>query len=216
MGGLVEAQLQTAIRAVDMLTVTHAEQVIAIESQVNIMEIAIDAHCSHVIARWQPAARDLRFLMSIPKAVSNLERVGDEANKIAKLTRCIIRSALRPGMEFPEIRRAAALALRLLGQALDNFARLDAVAAAEVVRDDGAIDKEYRGFVGAIKGWMVANPTLTSISLDYLFIGKAIEKAGDHTKNIAELTIYIANGIDVRRIQKAVNVPTIDKEFQLS
>jgi phosphate transport system protein len=211
MGGLVEAQLQTAFRAVDTLTLACAEEVIATEPLVNGMEIALDAHCNNVIARWQPTARDLRFLMSIPRAVSNLERVGDEAHKIAKLARRIIHDKSRPGIEFPEIRRAAALALSLLGHALDNFARLDAMAAAVVVRDDCAIDDEYLGFVGRIMSYMVENPLLTSVSLDYLFIGKAIENVGDHAKNIAELTIYITDGIDIRHIQRVPNAQNTNK-----
>ncbi|WP_043356950.1 phosphate signaling complex protein PhoU [Cupriavidus basilensis] len=213
MGGLVEAQLQMAIRAVDTLSLIYAEEVIATELRVNRMEIALDAHCSNLIARWQPAARDLRFLMSIPRAISNLERVGDEAYKIAKRAHRIIHNESRPAVEFPEIPRAAALALTLLSRALDNFARLDAVSAAEVVRDDRAIDNEYRGFVETIMSYMVENSRLTSMSLDYLFIGKALEKVGDHAKNIAELTIYIASGTDIRHSPQTVDVPESNKEF---
>lgn len=198
MGGLVEAQVRTAIRALEAFDITYAEEVIAAEPRVNKMEIDIDAHCSNIIARRQPAARDLRFLMAISKTITNLERIGDEAHSIAKRTRHIIGEAPRAAIDFSEVRVSASLAMDLLRNALDAMARLDTTAAVKIMRDDQAVDSEFRGFVRKLMSHMMESPKLISISLDYLFIAKAIERIGDHATNIAELTIYIVEGTDIR------------------
>ncbi|KAI3590377.1 Phosphate transport system regulatory protein PhoU (plasmid) [Cupriavidus sp. U2] len=202
MGGLVEAQVQSAVRALETFDVAFADQVIAAETRVNQQEIEIDAHCSHIIARRQPTARDLRLLMAISKSITNLERAGDEAYKIAKRSKRIIDEVGRSTIEFSEIRVSAALAVDMLRNALDAFARLDAVAAAAIVRDDRALDQEFRGFVRKLMSYMMENPRLISVCLDYLFVAKAIERIGDHAKNIAEFTIYIVKGTDVRHIDQ--------------
>ncbi|WP_455279299.1 phosphate signaling complex protein PhoU [Cupriavidus necator] len=202
MGGLVEAQVQSAIRALETFDVACADQVIAAEARVNRQEIEIDAHCSNIIARRQPTARDLRLLMAISKSITNLERVGDEAYKIAKRSKRIIREVARSTIEFSEIRRSAALAAEMLRKALDAFARQDSTSAAAIVRDDRALDEEFRSFVRKLMSYMMENPKLISVSLDYLFIAKAIERIGDHATNIAEFTIYVAKGTDVRHIDQ--------------
>ncbi|WP_454734708.1 phosphate signaling complex protein PhoU [Cupriavidus necator] len=202
MGGLVEAQVQSAIRALETFDVAFADQVIAAEARVNRQEIEIDAHCSNIIARRQPTARDLRLLMAISKSITNLERVGDEAYKIAKRSKRIIGEVARSTIEFSEIRRSAALAAEMLRKALDAFARQDSTSAAAIVRDDRALDEEFRSFVRKLMSYMMENPKLISVSLDYLFIAKAIERIGDHATNIAEFTIYVAKGTDVRHIDQ--------------
>ncbi|MFS8973568.1 phosphate signaling complex protein PhoU [Cupriavidus necator] len=202
MGGLVEAQVQSAIRALETFDVAFADQVIAAEARVNRQEIEIDAHCSNIIARRQPTARDLRLLLAISKSITNLERVGDEAYKIAKRSKRIIGEVARSTIEFSEIRRSAALAAEMLRKALDAFARQDSTSAAAIVRDDRALDEEFRSFVRKLMSYMMENPKLISVSLDYLFIAKAIERIGDHATNIAEFTIYVAKGTDVRHIDQ--------------
>ncbi|WP_042880879.1 phosphate signaling complex protein PhoU [Cupriavidus necator] len=200
MGGLVEAQVQAAIRALETFDVAIADDVIAAEQRVNRQEIEIDAHCSYIIARRQPTARDLRLLMGVSKIITNLERVGDEAYKIAKRAKRIIGQVSRSTIDFSEVRVSAALAVEMLHKALDAFARLDTTEAAMIGREDRALDEEFRGFVRKLMSYMMEDPKLISVSLDYLFIAKAIERIGDHATNIAEFTIYIVKGTDVRHI----------------
>ncbi|MCY1337916.1 Phosphate-specific transport system accessory protein PhoU [compost metagenome] len=200
MGGLVESQVQSAIRALETFDVTIADDVIAAEQGVNRQEIEIDAHCSYIIARRQPTARDLRLLMAISKTITNLERAGDEAYKIAKRAKRIIGQVSRSTIDFSEIRVSAALAVEMLHEALDAFARLDTTEAALIGRKDQALDEEFRGFVRKLMSYMMEDPKLISVSLDYLFIAKAVERIGDHATNIAEFTIYIVKGTDVRHI----------------
>jgi phosphate transport system protein len=200
MGGLVEAQVQAAIRALETFDVAYAENVIAAEARVNRMEIDIDAHCSNIIARRQPTARDLRLLISISKTITNLERAGDEADKIARRARYIIAGLPRGTIDSTELLLSGVLAINILRKALDAFARLDVKAAAEIGQDDIAIDEAFRAFVGKLIRHMVDSPRHISIAMDYLFIAKAIERIGDHATNIAEFTIYIVKGTDVRHI----------------
>lgn len=200
MGRLVEAQVQSAIRALETFDVAIADEVIAAEQRVNRQEIEIDAHCSYIIARRQPTARDLRLLMAISKTITNLERVGDEAYKIAKRAKRIIGQVSRSTIDFSEVRVSAALAVEMLHKSLDAFARLDTTEAAMIGRKDRALDEEFAGFVRKLMSYMMEDPKLISVSLDYLFIAKAIERIGDHATNIAEFTIYIVKGTDVRHI----------------
>jgi phosphate transport system protein len=162
------------------------------------MEIEIDRELSSIIARRQPTARDLRLLIAISKTTANLERVGDEANKIARMVKSIIESGSARALPSTELRIAADLASGLLRKALDAFARLDTAAALSILKDDDLIDKEFDGFVRKLVTYMMEDPRTISASLDLLFLAKAIERIGDHAKNIAEFIIYIVKGADVR------------------
>ncbi len=162
------------------------------------MEIEIDRELSSIIARRQPTARDLRLLIAITKTTANLERVGDEANKIARMVKSIIESGSARALPSTELRIAADLASGLLRKALDAFARLDTAAALSILKDDDLIDKEFDGFVRKLVTYMMEDPRTISASLDLLFLAKAIERIGDHAKNIAEFIIYIVKGADVR------------------
>jgi len=162
------------------------------------MEIDIDRELSSIIARRQPTARDLRLLIAISKTTANLERVGDEANKIARMVKSIIESGAARQLPTTELRIAADLAAGLLRKALDAFARLDTAAALSILKDDDLIDKEFDGFVRKLVTYMMEDPRTISASLDLLFLAKAIERIGDHAKNIAEFIIYIVKGADVR------------------
>ena len=198
MGGLVEAQIRTAVQALSQFSVELADQVTATESQVNAMEIEIDHDLSSIIARRQPTARDLRLLIAISKATANLERAGDEADKIARMVKSIIESGASRALPASDLRVAADLASSLLRKSLDAFARLDASMALTILKDDNAIDREFDGFVRKLITYMMEDPRTISPSLDLLFLAKAIERIGDHAKNIAEFTIYIVKGTDVR------------------
>ncbi|MDD2924802.1 phosphate signaling complex protein PhoU [Rhodoferax sp.] len=203
LGGLVESQIQQAIYALSQFSIEVADQVTATEAKVNAMEVEIDRELSSIIARRQPTARDLRLLMAISKATANLERVGDEAEKIARMVRSIIRSGAPRSLPSLELRVASDMASGLLRKALDAFARLDTVTALTILKDDDLIDKEFDGFVRKLITYMMEDPRTISPSLDLLFLAKAIERIGDHAKNIAELIIYIVKGADVRHASMA-------------
>ena len=198
LGGLVESQIRQAIYSLSQFSVEVANEVSAREARVNAMEIEIDRDLSSIIARRQPTARDLRLLIAISKTTANLERVGDEAEKIARMVRSIIHSGAPRSLPSLELRVAADLASGLLNKALDAFARLDVNAALTILKEDDLIDAEFDGFVRKLITYMMEDPRMISPSLDLLFLAKAIERIGDHAKNIAEFIIYVVKGEDVR------------------
>ena len=198
MGGLVESQIRTAVYALLQLNSEAAVQVMETESRVNTMEVEIDHDLSSIIARRQPTARDLRLLIAISKTTANLERAGDEAEKIARMVKAIMKSGSARALPASELRVVSDLASGLLRKSLDAFARLDAVTALTILKEDDAIDKEFDGFVRKLITYMMEDPRTISASLDLLFVAKAIERIGDHAKNIAEFTIYVVKGADVR------------------
>ena len=198
LGGMVESQIHTAVYALLQFDVEAADRVMETENRVNAMEIDIDRELSSIIARRQPTARDLRLLIAISKTTANLERVGDEANKIARMVKSIIESGSSRALPSSDLRIAADLASGLLRKALDAFARLDTAAALSILKEDDLIDQEFDGFVRKLVTYMMEDPRTISASLDLLFLAKAIERIGDHAKNIAEFIIYIVKGTDVR------------------
>lgn len=200
MGGLVELQIVRAMHALDAYDFDIVEQVLSDEQQLNQMEIEIDEALSNIIARRQPAAKDLRLLMAASKTITNLERAGDEARKIVKRTRRIAEEIGGRSINIAEIKLAGEMATRILHQALDAFARLDTTAAAQIVRDDEAIDEQFRGFVRKLVTYMMEDPRSIAVGLDYLFVAKAIERIGDHATNIAEFIVYVVKGTDVRHL----------------
>ena len=198
LGGMVESQIHQAVYALAQFDADAADRVTETEARVNAMEIEIDRELSTIIARRQPTARDLRLLIAISKTTANLERVGDEANKIARMVKKIIESGSARALPSTELRVASDLASGLLRKALDAFARLDTAAAVSILKEDDEIDKEFDGFVRKLVTYMMEDPRTISASLDLLFLAKAIERIGDHAKNIAEFIIYIVKGADVR------------------
>jgi len=200
MGGLVESQISTAMRAFTQMDLDTCNVVIENEKLVNDLEIQIDQACTEVIAKRQPTARDLRLVMAVSKAITNLERAGDEAERVAKRTKRLIEAGAAHNINVAEIRLSGQMAINLLRRSLDAFARLDTVAAAEVVQEDRQIDEEFRGFVRKLMTYMAEDPRVIATGLDMLSIAKAIERIGDHAKNIAEFVIYVVKGSDVRHI----------------
>jgi len=200
MGGLVESQISLAMEVVNTFDLPLVERVLEGERRLNAMEIEIDEVVSNIIARRQPAARDLRLLMATSKCVANLERAGDEARKIAKRMRRIAMDGAARSINIAEVKVSGEMASQILRRALDAFARMDVVAAAQIVRDDEAIDNEFRAFVRKLVTYMMQDPRTIAIGLDYLFIAKAIERIGDHATNIAEFVIYVVKGTDVRHV----------------
>ncbi|MFZ3125035.1 MAG: phosphate signaling complex protein PhoU [Acidovorax sp.] len=198
MGGLVESQIRQAIYALSQFSLEAVEQVSVMEQRVNAMEVEIDHELASIIGRRQPTARDLRLLLSISKATANLERMGDEANKMARMVKSIIESGASRSLPTSDLRVAAELASGMLRKALDAFARLDVKAAVDILKEDDLIDREFDGFVRKLVTYMMEDPRTISASLDLLFLAKAIERIGDHSKNVAELVIYLVQGRDVR------------------
>lgn len=198
LGGLVEKQISTAVEALVQFSVEAADEVMEIESRVNAMEVEIDHELSSIIARRQPTARDLRLLMAFSKTTANLERMGDEATKMAKMMKSIMSSSSARLLPAGELKIAANLASGLLRKALDAFARLDTEAALAILKEDDLIDREFDGFMRKLITYMMEDPRTISVSLDLLFLAKAIERIGDHSKNVAELIIYLVKGKDVR------------------
>ena len=198
MGGLVESQILGAMKALAHFSLESADEVAAAEARVYAMEIEIYRDLSSIIARRQPTARDLRLLIAISKTTANLERVGDEAAKIARMVRSIIEAGAPRALPTLELRYAGELASGLLNKALDAFARLDVNAALSILKEDDEIDREFDGFVRILITYLMEDPRTISASLDLLFLAKAIERIGDHAKNIAEFIIYVVKGEDVR------------------
>jgi len=204
MGGLVESQIRQAILALSSFDGEIARQVIATEDRVNQMEVEIDRELSTVIARRQPTARDLRLLMAISKTTANLERVGDEARRIARMVQSILeKSGMVRNLPASELGVAADLASAQLRKVLDAFARLDTAAAVAIMKEDDLLDREFDGFVRKLITYMMEDPRTISSSLDLLFVAKAIERIGDHATNIAEFIIYVVKGADVRHSSMA-------------
>jgi len=198
MGGLVESQIRQSVYSLSQLSTEVTDQVAEAEDKVNAMEIEIDRELTSIIARRQPTAKDLRLLMAISKITANLERVGDEAQKIAKMVKSIIQGGAPRKLPSSELRLATEMASSQLRKALDGFARLDTQSAVLILKEDDLIDQEFDGFVRKLITYMMEDPRTISASLDLLFIAKAIERIGDHAKNIAECIIYIVKGADIR------------------
>ena len=200
MGGLVEAQVSRSIYALTQFSDEIAAEVLATEERVNSMEIEIDRDLSSIIARRQPTARDLRLLIAISKSIANLERVGDEAARVAKTVQRLVNTGLSSRLRLPvhDLVYESELAVKQLRKALDSFARLDVTRAVEVLRNDNLIDQEFEGLIRKLITFMMEDPRTISSSIDLVFVAKAIERVGDHAKNLAEQVIYIVKGADVR------------------
>ncbi|MDM7456025.1 MAG: phosphate signaling complex protein PhoU [Tepidimonas sp.] len=198
MGGIVERQIQWAVQALVSEDGGLAKRVLDVEREINELELGIDADLTTTIARRQPTARDLRFLIGISKTVSNLERAGDEAARIARMVTSIVESGYGRRLPVSELRLASELGTVMLRRALDALARLDVEEAVAIMREDDRIDVEFNGFVRKLVTFMMEDPRTISPSLDLLFVAKAIERIGDHAKNIGEIIIYIVKGLDVR------------------
>ena len=200
MGGLVEAQIVRAIDALVHGNISLANEVGADDHRVNAMEVAIDEDSAHVIARRQPAAGDLRMIVAIIKTITDLERIGDEAQKIARMAKMMYESDRLHTPRFNEINRAGDVALDMLRRALDAFARLDVSAAAQVVRQDMELDDQFRSIIRQLISYMMEDPRTISPSIEILFVAKALERIGDHAKNMSEYVIYLVKGKDVRHV----------------
>ena len=198
MGGLVETQIVAAIECFTTGNYDLMARVNDTDRQVNSYEVEIDDACTHVIARRQPAASDLRLIMAVSKIVTDLERTGDEAEKIARMAKQIYDRGRLLIPRSADVRHAGHLAVTMLRRVLNAMARLDAEEAERIIAEDATIDGEFRGIVRQLVTYMMEDPRTISTALDIVWIAKAIERIGDHAKNIAEQIIYIVRGTDVR------------------
>ena len=200
MGGRVESQVAQAVYALTHFSSETASRVLEQEVRVNQMEVEIDGELSAIIARRQPTARDLRLLIAVSKSIGQLERVGDEAARIARTVQRLINEGVSSRMRtaIDDLQFESELAIAQLRKALDAFARLDTARALEVLKADAQIDREFDGFVRKLITYMMEDPRTISSSIDLVFVAKAIERVGDHAKNLAEVIIYVVKGTDVR------------------
>jgi phosphate transport system protein len=212
MGGLVENQIRLAVEALTNGDVELMNRVVADDHRVNAMEVEIDETCSQIIARRQPAAGDLRMVMTVIKTITDLERIGDEAEKIARMAKLLSQRERLNLPRYNEIKHAAEIALDMLRKSLDAFARLDLHTAAQVVRQDEQVDEEFRAIMRYLITFMMEDPRTISTSLEILFVAKAIERIGDHAKNMSEYVVYMVKGRDVRH----VTVEEIEREAAAS
>jgi phosphate transport system protein len=210
MGGLVEEQIVKAVEALTTGNIELAKQVQQQDHLVNGMEVAIDEDCNHIIARRQPTAGDLRMVMTVVKTITDLERIGDEAAKIARMTLTLYGANRLTSPRFSEIRLMSSQALEMLRTSLDAFARLEVASAVQVAKQDLQVDEEFKGLLRHLITFMMEDPRTISDSIDILFAAKAIERMGDHAKNMAEYVVYMVKGKDVRH----TNILELEQELQ--
>jgi phosphate transport system protein len=199
MGGLVESQLTRAIAVLDNDDDHDAIDLVGSDEKlINQMQVNLDQMCSQIIAKRQPTAIDLRFILMITKIVNELERVGDEIKKIAYKAAQIRGADRLSRVRHYDVVRTAESAREVLQMALDTFARLDAAAAAEVIDRDEEIDAAFHAIMRQLISYMMEDPRTITAALEIVFIAKSLERIGDHAKNIAEAVVQVVKGIDVR------------------
>lgn len=198
MGGLVEDQVSKAVEALVTQNSEMAEQVVANDVRVNALEVSSDEACTQIIARRQPTASDLRMILTIIKTITDLERIGDEAAKIARFTVKALNNDRIAIPRYSEIKYMSDVALKMLRTSLDSFARVDPSSAALVARQDLEVDEEFQLIARHLITYMMEDPRNISLFIDLMFVVKAIERIGDHAKNISEYVVYMVKGKDVR------------------
>lgn len=197
MGGLVEDQLDRGMRALAEGDSELGLQVADDDDKVNKMEVSIDEECSRILATRAPAASDLRLIIAVLKTITDLERIGDEAEKIGMLA-ARLASVERPSTNYRELRNLAQHVKEMLRGALDAFARLDVNAALEVVKADDVVDEEYESIYRQAVTFMIEDPRTISRVMDTMWVARSLERIGDHAKNICEYVIFMVHGKDLR------------------
>jgi phosphate transport system protein len=197
MGGVVEQQIIDSLNAIESVDTDLAEKVIRIEDDVDLREVALDKSCTSVLALRQPAASDLRMVLTVTKIIRDLERMGDEAQKIAKMAISLSDSGPAPG-GYEEVRHMGALVLQMVNSVLDAFARFDVEKALDVARADKQVDREYKSAMRELVTYMMEDPRSIGRSMNILWAFRSLERIGDHARNIAEHIIFLVRGLDVR------------------
>jgi phosphate transport system protein len=199
MGGVVQQQIIDAVSAIELADGDLAEKVMETEDDVDRREIAIDEACTQVLARRQPAASDLRLVLAVSKAIRDLERMGDEAQKIAKMAIALNEEGQSPH-GYMELRHIGDSVEKMVNNTLDAFARFDVDAALKVARDDKAVDREYKSAMRELITYMMEDPRSIGRGMNILWALRSLERIGDHARNIAEHVIYLVKGLDVRHV----------------
>lgn len=214
LGGIVEAQVVDAVKAIETADGGLAERVLQTEREIDRREINLDRECTLILARRQPAASDLRLVLMVTKTTHDLERMGDEAEKIAKMAIAINEDGGASPRGYVELRHIATNVINMVNACLDAFARYDVTQAIKVVRDDNAVDMEYRTALRELITYMMEDPRSISRVMNILWALRALERIGDHARNIAENVIYMVHGMDVRHISLAEIEQKIADETQ--
>lgn len=199
MGGLVQRQVSDAIEAICSGDTSSADKIIQREDDVDDMELSIDLECTHILVRRQPAASDLRMVLAVSRVVRDLERMGDEAAKIA-IHALEVANSNQAGSKIchQAIRHMGTAVVKMISDALDAFARHDIEGAIEVVRNDKMVDEQYASAIRELITYMMEDPRSITQAINILWILRAIERIGDHARNISEQVIYLVSGADVR------------------
>lgn len=210
MGGLVEKHTEQALTALLKSDAELGETVSTNDYLVNKMEVGIDEECNQIIARRQPAASDLRLVMTVIKIITDLERIGDEADKIARMA-VRLAGEERLKNDYMEIQYLGNHVRGMVHDALDAFARLDTDAALRVAREDRQVDKEYEGVMRQMITYMMEDPRTITRVLNVIWAARALERIGDHARNICEYVIYLVKGKDIRH----VSLDQVERELRL-
>jgi phosphate transport system protein len=213
MGGRVEQQLAAAVDALVKMDSGEAEKVIALDKEVNRMEVSIDDECARILARRQPAASDLRLVLAVARVITDLERIGDEASKIARQAIKLSEEGASPS-NFVEIRHIGVHVSEMLRKSLDAFTRLDVDTAVEVVQHDSQVDKEYGSAMRSLVTFMMEDPRAITSVLNEMWALRSLERVGDHAANIAEHVIYLVRGLDVRHVALDELVSKVEESEQ--
>jgi phosphate transport system protein len=209
MGGLVEQQIQDALNALVTANVELAENVVKNDVKVNALEVNIDEECARILARRQPAASDLRLIVAVIKTITDLERIGDEAEKVARMA-AELANLERPRNQYHETQHLGESVQHMVHDALDAFARMDVEAALKVALYDEEVDLKYEGILRQLITHMMEDPRSIKRVMDVIWSIRALERIGDHAKNICEYIIYLVKGKDVRHL----GFDVIEKELR--